>query len=42
MKIENNTPKNLIKLLNQNRITLESYSFRLKANQLNIRTYENK
>jgi len=40
MKQENNEIKNLRSLLKQNLILQYQYNFRLKANQLNIKTYK--
>ena len=40
MTKEDNSKENLIKLLTDNKITLEQYYFRLKANELNINTYK--
>jgi len=40
MKKENNEIKNLRSLLKQNLISNYQYNFRLKANQLNIKTYK--
>ena len=40
MKLENNTIDHLNTLLDTKQITYSSYLFRLKANQLNIKTYQ--
>lgn len=40
MKQENNEIKNLRSLLKQNLISQYQYNFKLKANQLNIKTYK--
>lgn len=37
---EDNTPKNLKKLLSQNKIKQYEYNFRMIANNLNIKTYK--
>jgi hypothetical protein len=42
MKKENNNPKYLKFLLSSKLITFENYLFRLKANELNIDTYQKK
>ena len=42
MKKENNSPKYLKFLLNSKLITYQNYLFRLKANELNINTYQKK
>lgn len=39
MKQENNTPTQLRRLWKSGQITTNSYFFRLKANELNINTY---
>ena len=40
MKQQNNDTKNLRKLWLNGKITDEQYFFRLKANELNIKTYK--
>jgi len=37
---ENNTPENLSTLMIQGKISIHTYYFRLKANELNINTYQ--
>jgi len=40
MTQEDNSPENLMKLWSSDEITTEEYFFRLKANELNIKTFK--